>query len=65
MPVGKLLVIDTEAMQHGRVEVMDVHGLVDNVIAKIIGFTVDNDLASPHHQPSIWCSNGDGGPVRS
>ena len=42
MPVGKLLVIDAEAMQHGRVEVMNVHGLVDNVIAKIIGFTVDN-----------------------
>ena len=30
MSVGKLLVIDAEAMQHGRVEVVNVNWFVDN-----------------------------------
>ena len=42
VPVGKLLVIDAEAMQHGRVEVVDVYWLVDHVVAEIIRFAVDN-----------------------
>lgn len=42
MPIGELLVIDAEAMQHGRVEVMDVDGLVDDVVAEVIRFSVNN-----------------------
>ena len=42
MSVGELLVIDSEAMQHGRVEIVNMNWFVDNVVAEIICFTVDN-----------------------
>ena len=32
------LVIDAEAMQHGRLQIMDVHRIADDVVAEIIGF---------------------------
>lgn len=49
--VGELLVVDAKAMQHGRVQIMNVNRLVDNVVAEIIGFAVDNtrfDTATCH-----------------
>ena len=49
--VGKACVIEAEEMHRGGVEVVDMHGILDDVVAEIISFTVDMasaDSASGH-----------------
>src|SRR2546423_8183451 len=50
---GELFVVDAEAVQDGGVEVVDVDGAVNDVVAVIVGFAVGNarlDAASGHPQ---------------
>ncbi len=49
--VGEACVIETEEMHRGGIEVVDMHGILDDVVAEIIGFAVDMasaDAASGH-----------------
>ena len=38
----ELLVIETQQMQHGSVEIVDVAGVFDDVIGEVVGFSVDS-----------------------
>ena len=40
-PVGQLGVIDAQAMEQGGVEIVNVHRVVDDVVAVVVGLAVD------------------------
>ena len=51
--VSEALVINTQSMEHGRIEVADVHGVFENIVAEVIGLTVgrasfDTATGEPH-----------------
>src|SRR5262249_53452724 len=49
--IGQLLVIDAHAMQSGRIEVVDVDRVLDDVVAEIVSLTVADaglDAAAGH-----------------
>ena len=51
MPEGQFFMVDAQAMQHGRIQVVDVNRFIDHVVAEVIGFTVNNprfDAAAGH-----------------
>ena len=40
--VGELLMINTELVEQSGVEVMHVNGILDDIVAVVIGLTVSN-----------------------
>ena len=38
---GESLMVETQQPEHGGVEVVDVHGVLDDVVGEIVGFAVD------------------------
>jgi hypothetical protein len=47
--VGKPLVVDTEQVENGRLEISDVHWVLDDVVREIVGLPVDR--AALHSTP--------------
>src|SRR5262249_18031675 len=49
--VRQTLVVDAEAVQDRRVQIVNVHGVVDDVVTKVVGLAVDDarlDAAAGH-----------------
>lgn len=40
--VRQSFVVDAQAMQNGGIEIVDVHGIFDDVVAEIVGFAVND-----------------------
>src|SRR6188472_2798309 len=41
IPIGEALVVDAHEMQHRGVEVVDVDGVLDDVVAEVARLTID------------------------
>lgn len=50
-PIGKTLMVDAEAMLHGRIQVADMDGVAGYVVAEVVGFAVGGAAfdAAPSH----------------
>lgn len=41
VPIREPLMIEAERLQHGRVEVVDVYWILDDVVREVVGLAVD------------------------
>ena len=45
--VGQFLVIDSQLMKNGRLQIMDVHWILDNIDAVVIRSAMENPFLIP------------------
>src|SRR5437868_1939197 len=46
-PVGEMGMLDSEQVEHRRVQVMDAHRIADNIVAEIVGLAIDQPGFDP------------------